>query len=133
MADVPLVDVADSSEQFLEDLSELVLVQGLEVAEVGEGKVLHDQIGQMFVEVEIEGIVFDDAGVSQIFDVDEVALEFEDVLGLHGYFFDCVDFIGFEVLASMDDGVGSFPYFREQLVFGEEGVEVVAFLFLVLV
>ena len=87
----------------------------------------------MFVEVEIECIVLYDAIVPQIFDIDEVAFELEDVLWLHGDFFDCVDFIGFEVLAGMDGGVAALADFGQELVLLEEGVEVATLFLLVLV
>jgi len=133
VADVPLVDVADGCQQLLNDVPEFSLVLDGLLAETLEGEVLHDEIGEMLLEVEVEGVVLDDAGMPQIFDADEVALQLEDVLGLHGYLLHCVDFVGSQVLAGVNCGVGSLPYLAQQAVLLEKGVEGVPCLFFVLV
>ena len=75
MADVAFVDEADNGENFAEDGSHLFFVGDLLVDEVGEGEVLHDEVCDVFVKIEVESVVADDTGVSQCLDVQEVLFE----------------------------------------------------------
>jgi|688.fasta_scaffold1462112_1 hypothetical protein len=93
----------------------------------------HDEVGDAFMEVEVECVVFDDAGVSQLFDAEEVLLEFEDVLLVHGDHLNCVHFLGLSILAAVHPRVGPFPDHLQQHVLLVETVHVAPLLLLVLV
>ena len=68
--------VDDGSQQLLENVAELALLLELVLAEAVKGDVFHDQVGGVLAKVEGEGVVADEAGVTQVFDADEVAFEF---------------------------------------------------------
>jgi hypothetical protein len=65
------------------------------LGEIGEGEILHDQVCDVFLEIKVECMIFDDRGVTELFDVKKVLLEFEDVLIVHGDDLNCVYFLRF--------------------------------------
>lgn len=75
MADISFVDMRDYLKKLCEHKFEVLFGCLCEVGEVGEGEVLHYKIGHALFEVEVEGVVADDAGVTQLLDGQEVFLQ----------------------------------------------------------
>lgn len=94
---------------------------------------LHDQKCDSFFEIEVECVILDDGILSKLFDIDEILLEFKDMLLVHGDDLDCVYFFRFLVLASMHTCVCALADHLQKDVFFIEGVEIVAIFLLILV
>ena len=78
-------------------------------------------------------MILDDGILPQLLDIDEILLQFEDVLLVHGDDLDCVYFFRFFVLASVHTCVGALADHLEKDVFFVEGVQIIAILFLILI
>lgn len=74
-----------------------------------------------------------DGILPKLLDIDEILLEFEDVLLIHGDDLDRIYFFRFLVLAPMHACVSALADHLQQNVFLVEGVQVVAILFLILI
>lgn len=104
-----------------------------ELGQVGERKVLHHQIGHALLEIEVEGMVADDAGVTQLLDGEEVFLQLQDVLLVHADDLHRVDLPRLAVLATVYAGVGALSYHFQQRILLVEAVHVATLFLLVLI
>jgi hypothetical protein len=133
MADISLVYMRDYFEQLGEHKLQVWFGCLREVGEVREWEVLHDQVGNALLEIEVEGVVADDAGVAQLLDGEEVFLQLQDVFLVHADDLHRVDLSRLAVLATVHAGVGALSYHLKQRILLVEAVHVATLLLLVFI
>lgn len=74
------MQILDGFDQFLGHQLDLLLAGDADFCEAGLVEALHDQVGAVLLEVQVERLVPDDRRMSQFFQVDEIAFQLEDVL-----------------------------------------------------
>jgi hypothetical protein len=87
----------------------------------------------MFLQIEVESVIADYAGVAQLLDVEEVLLEFQIMLLVHAHPFNGVDFSVLYVLALKDRCVAALAYLLKQPIVLVKCVEHALFFLLVLI
>lgn len=120
MTYIMVVQVANCSDEFLDDLFELVLRERRALGEVGGGGVLHDEIGVSVVEVQRP--ILEDGGVVELLQIDEALFQLHQVLLLDLELFHRVHLARLLVHALVDASVGPLPQLLLQLVLLLEGV-----------
>lgn len=80
VANIAVMQILDGFDQFLGHQLDLLLASHADFCEAGLVEALHDQVGAVLLEVQVERLVPDDRRMSQFFQVDEIAFQLEDVL-----------------------------------------------------
>lgn len=73
VANIAVMQILDGPDQFLGHQLDLLLAGDADFGEAGLVEALHDQVGAVLLEVQVERLVPDDRRMSQFFQVDEIA------------------------------------------------------------
>ena len=73
VANIAVMQILDGFDQFLGHQLDLLLASHADFCEAGLVEALHDQVGAVLLEVQVERLVPDDRRMSQFFQVDEIA------------------------------------------------------------
>ena len=123
VANIPVMQILDSFDQFLGHQFDLLLAADVDFSEAGLVEAFHDQVGAVLLEIQVESLVADDRRMSQFFQIDKIALKFEDMFLLELELLCGEESARLLVPAFVDACICALADLLQQVVFLEEGVE----------
>lgn len=130
MANVVRVDIGNSPDELVDDDLDLFLRERFETEQVWHRFIVHNQVTDMFAQIQVHSLVLYNIRVIQRPDSLEVVLEEQDVLFVHLHRLDCIGgaqgIIFFETLAH--NAVRPFSYLVAHLVLLFELIHALDFL-----
>ena len=80
MTDISIMQILDRPHKLPSNSLQLCLILDLALGQTWLVEALHDEIGAMLLEIQVESFVFDDGRMSKFLQIYEIPLQFEDVL-----------------------------------------------------